>query len=41
MIKPFSMDELLARLRAATRRTAEAPPRYLITEPGTGYRFEP
>ncbi|MCX5388830.1 response regulator [Streptomyces sp. NBC_00094] len=25
MTKPFSMDELLARLRAATRRTAEAP----------------
>ncbi|MFJ3766443.1 response regulator [Streptomyces sp. NPDC090082] len=25
MTKPFSMDELLARLRAATRRAAEAP----------------
>ncbi|MFJ6411115.1 response regulator [Streptomyces hydrogenans] len=25
MTKPFSMDELLARLRAATRRSAEAP----------------
>ncbi|MGW2015059.1 response regulator [Streptomyces sp. NPDC001927] len=25
MTKPFSMDELLARLRAATRRTEEAP----------------
>ncbi|MFF9011977.1 response regulator [Streptomyces sp. NPDC014870] len=27
MTKPFSMDELLARLRAATRRTEEAPDR--------------
>lgn len=26
MTKPFSMDELLARLRAATRRTRESPP---------------
>ncbi|MFE5484882.1 response regulator [Streptomyces sp. NPDC056527] len=26
MTKPFSMDELLARLRAATRRTEEPPP---------------
>lgn len=26
MTKPFSMDELLARLRAATRRTEETPP---------------
>ncbi|MCX4671189.1 response regulator [Streptomyces sp. NBC_01381] len=26
MTKPFSMDELLARLRAATRRTIESPP---------------
>ncbi|MFI8511827.1 response regulator [Streptomyces sp. NPDC085460] len=32
MTKPFSMDELLARLRAATRRTAEASP----TTPDTG-----
>ncbi|MEU2658455.1 response regulator [Streptomyces sp. NPDC007325] len=32
MTKPFSMDELLARLRAATRRTAEASP----TAPDTG-----
>ncbi|GEB55547.1 response regulator [Streptomyces gardneri] len=32
MTKPFSMDELLARLRAATRRTAEAP----AESPATG-----
>jgi CheY-like chemotaxis protein len=41
--KPFSMDELLARLRAAVRRTRSpdpAHPRHLITEPGMGYRFE-
>ncbi|MFD7966580.1 response regulator [Streptomyces zaomyceticus] len=34
MTKPFSMDELLARLRAATRRSAEAP----TPEPAAGGR---
>ncbi|MER8237563.1 response regulator [Streptomyces sp. NPDC101490] len=34
MTKPFSMDELLARLRAATRRAAEAP----VAEPVPGGR---
>lgn len=34
MTKPFSMDELLARLRAATRRAAEPP----VSEPVTGGR---
>ncbi|GGZ21120.1 response regulator [Streptomyces poonensis] len=32
MTKPFSMDELLARLRAATRRAAEAPLSAPVTE---------
>ncbi|MEV7279318.1 response regulator [Streptomyces sp. NPDC093111] len=35
MTKPFSMDELLARLRAATRRAAEAP----VSEPVPGGRI--
>ncbi|MFI6642931.1 response regulator [Streptomyces sp. NPDC050504] len=35
MTKPFSMDELLARLRAATRRVAEAT----VPEPVTGGRI--
>jgi two-component system, OmpR family, KDP operon response regulator KdpE len=34
--KPFSMEELLARLRAALRRD-ESPP----GEPGMGYRYQP
>ena len=66
--KPFGMDELLARLRAALRRLQEvwgpdygeetnylrvhmahirrklepdpSRPRYFVTEPGMGYRFE-
>src|SRR5207302_1881682 len=43
--KPFGIDELLARIRAALRRGAAEPdpsnPRYLVTEPWVGYRFNP
>ena len=41
--KPFGMDELLARLRAALRRVPDdaAAPRYILTEPWIGYRFDP
>ncbi|GAA3044619.1 response regulator [Streptomyces roseofulvus] len=39
MTKPFSMDELLARVRAATRRTEEAPTRPLTTGPVTAESF--
>ena len=40
--KPFGMDELLARLRAALRRRSpvEERPR-VVTETGMGYRFDP
>ncbi|MFD6757872.1 response regulator [Streptomyces roseolus] len=39
MTKPFSMDELLARVRAATRRTEEAPTRPLTTSLVTAESF--
>ncbi|MDX2290961.1 MULTISPECIES: response regulator [Streptomyces] len=39
MTKPFSMDELLARVRAATRRTEEAPTRPLTRGPVTAGSF--
>ncbi len=39
MTKPFSMDELLARVRAATRRTEEASAQPLTTSPVTAESF--
>ncbi|MFF8827866.1 response regulator [Streptomyces sp. NPDC015131] len=39
MTKPFSMDELLARVRAATRRSEEAPTRPLTTHLVTAAAF--